>query len=123
MAVRVLVVDDQAPFRDAAKMVVMLTPGFEFIGAVESAEDSIEAVREMRPDLVLMDVNLPGLDGIEATRKIRDQHHGVQVIVCSTYSAAEYEQRALEAGAVTYISKAMLDPDVLTAAWAKVSGS
>ena len=123
MAVRVLVVDDQAPFRDAARMVVMMTPGFEFIGAVESAEESIEAARDLRPDLVLMDVNLPGLDGIEATRQIRSENKDVHVIVCSTYSAIEYEQRALDAGATAYVSKASLDPDVLTAAWARASGS
>jgi DNA-binding NarL/FixJ family response regulator len=99
-------------------MVVEMTPGFEFIGAVETGEASVDAARELRPDLVLMDVNLPGIDGIEATRIIRGENSTIRVIVCSTYSATEYEQRALDAGAMAYVSKSLLEPDVLAAAWA-----
>ena len=70
MTVRVLIVDDQKPFRQAARMVVDATDGFEVIGESETGEDSIEKARSLEPDLVLMDVNLPGINGLDATRQI-----------------------------------------------------
>ena len=70
MSVRVLIVDDQAPFRDVARTVVELTDGFEVVGEVETGEDSVTSARDLRPDLVLMDVNLPGISGLDATRQI-----------------------------------------------------
>ena len=68
--VRVLIVDDQASFRRAACSVVELTPGFLVIGEAETGEASIDAARAMQPDLVLMDVHLPGIDGLEASRRM-----------------------------------------------------
>ena len=70
MPVRVLIVDDQEPFRLAARMVVELTDGFEVVGEAETGEDSVAMTADLSPDLVLMDVNLPGIDGLEATRRI-----------------------------------------------------
>ena len=70
MTVRVLIVDDQEPFRQAARAVVELTDGFEVAGEAETGEDAVDRARELEPDLVLMDVNLPGIDGLEATRRI-----------------------------------------------------
>ena len=70
MSVRVLIVDDQAPFREVARTVVELTDGFEVVGEVETGEDSVNSARDLRPDLVLMDVNLPGISGLDATRQI-----------------------------------------------------
>lgn len=117
--VRVLIVDDQAPFREAARDVVELADGFEVVGEVESGEASVEAVKELQPDLVLMDVNLPGINGLEATRQIlQDNPDQVVVLVLSTYEAEEMTPQALEAGAVAYIPKAQFGPDELEEAWA-----
>ncbi len=120
MSVRVLIVDDQAPFRDVARTVVELTDGFEVVGEVETGEDSVRSARELRPDLVLMDVNLPGMSGLEATREIlagADDGTRVVVLVLSTYEADEYAPRATEAGAAGFISKSEFSPDRLTEAW------
>lgn len=117
MPVRVLIVDDQAPFRDAARLVVEATPGFAVTGTVETGEESLVAVRNLDPDLVLMDINLPGIDGLEATRRIRAEHPAVHVFVCSTYPASDFEQRARDAGGAAYIQKSALDPETLIAAW------
>jgi two-component system, NarL family, invasion response regulator UvrY len=120
MSVRVLIVDDQAPFRDVARTVVELTDGFEVVGEVETGEDSVRSARELRPDLVLMDVNLPGMSGLEATREIlaeADDGTPVVVLVLSTYEADEYAPRATEAGAAGFISKSEFSPDRLTEAW------
>lgn len=117
VTVRVLVVDDQEPFRQAAKMVVEATDGFEVIGESESGEDSIELARELRPDLVLMDVNLPGMNGLDATRRILDELDGVVVLILSTYEPDDYAPRAAEAGASAYIPKSAFGPDQLAEAW------
>ena len=121
MTVRVLVVDDQPPFRAAAAAVVELTDDFELVGEVETGEAAVEAARELGPDLVLMDVNLPGINGLEATRQILDNAASegapVVVLVLSTYEAAEYAPRAAEAGAASYIPKSEFSPDRLAEAW------
>ena len=111
--VRVLIVDDQEPFRSAARLVVELSEGYEVAGEAVTGEESLDLVDQLEPDLVLMDINLPGIDGIEATRRIMAQHPEVVVLVLSTYEAAEYEPRALAAGAVAFIGKADLGPNIL----------
>ncbi len=118
MTVRVLIVDDQAPFRAAAKMVVDLTEGFEVVGEAETGEASVEMARELAPDLVLMDVNLPGINGLDATRQILDAPAvPVVVLLLSTYEEEEYAPRAAECGAAAYIPKSAFGPDRLEEAW------
>ncbi len=119
---RVLIVDDQAPFRMAARMVVEATEGFEVAGEAETGEDSVEKARELRPDLVLMDVNLPGIDGLEATRRILAEGDSVIVLLLSTYEEEEYAPRAAECGAAAYIPKAVFSPDRLEQAWSAATG-
>ena len=118
MTVRVLIVDDQEPFRLAARMVVEATDGFEVVGEAETGEDSVRMARELAPDLVLMDVNLPGINGLDATRQILDGSDAVVVLLLSTYEEEEYAPRAAECGAKAYIPKAVFGPDRLEAAWA-----
>lgn len=123
MTVRVLIVDDQGPFRQAARMVVEATDGFEVVGESETGEDSIERARELHPDLVLMDVNLPGMNGLDATRKIlEDSGNRVVVLLLSTYEEEEYAPRAAECGAAAYIPKAVFGSDRLVAAWGAATG-
>lgn len=119
MSVRVLIVDDQAPFRDAARAVVEATEGFSVVGESETGEAGVEAARGLQPDLVLMDVNLPGINGLQATRQILDESRGVVVVLLlSTYEEAEYAPRAEESGAAAYIPKSKFEPDRLIQAWA-----
>jgi DNA-binding NarL/FixJ family response regulator len=118
MPVRVLIVDDQEPFRMAARLVVEATDGFEVAGEAETGEDSVTLARELKPDLVLMDVNLPGINGLDATRQILDGQSGpVVVLLLSTYEEEEYAPRAAECGAAAYIPKAAFGPDRLESAW------
>jgi DNA-binding NarL/FixJ family response regulator len=124
--VRVLIVDDQEPFRLAARMVVEATDGFDVVGEAESGEDSVAMAAELAPDLVLMDVNLPGINGLDATRQILSGAAGsgaVVVLLLSTYEEEEYAPRAAECGAAAYIPKAVFGPDRLESAWAAATGA
>ena len=126
MTVNVLIVDDQEPFRLAARAVVEATDDFEVVGEVETGEASVDAARDLHPDLVLMDVNLPGINGLEATRQILAEANAtrpVVVLVLSTYEAAEYAPRAEEAGAASYIPKSEFSPDRLVEAWAAATAT
>jgi DNA-binding NarL/FixJ family response regulator len=119
MAIRVLIVDDQEPFRTAARLVVEATDGFEVVGEAETGEDSVTMARDLSPDLVLMDVNLPGINGLDATRQIlADPPSPVVVLLLSTYEEDEYAPRAAECGAAAYVPKAAFGPDRLESAWA-----
>jgi DNA-binding NarL/FixJ family response regulator len=122
MSVRVLIVDDQEPFRLAARMVVELTDGFDVVGEAETGEESVAMAAELKPDLVLMDVNLPGINGLDATRQILAGSDPVVVLLLSTYEEAEYAPRAAECGAAAYIPKSSFGPDRLESAWEDASG-
>jgi DNA-binding NarL/FixJ family response regulator len=113
--VRVLVVDDQEPFRAAARFVVRATTGFEVVGEARTGEEALELAATLRPELVLMDINLPGISGIEATRRLTSDLPGVAVLLVSTYSADDLPDEARSCGARAYVHKADLTPGVLTA--------
>ncbi len=115
--VRVLIVDDQEPFRSAARMVVEMSDGFEVAGEAESGEEGIDLAVELKPDLVLMDVYLPGIDGLEATRRITAVEAAPRVLVMSTHESEEFAEAALAAGAIAFVPKSQFGMDELAAAW------
>jgi DNA-binding NarL/FixJ family response regulator len=117
VSVCVLVVDDQPPFRIAAKSVVRVTPGFDVVGEAESGEQALDQVEALSPDLVLMDINMPGINGIETTRRITQAHPGVTVILLSTYQADDLPADAATSGFAAYINKEEFGPQVLRDAW------
>ena len=109
----VLIVDDQAPFRSIARQVVELTPGFAVVGEAESGEDAVRLAAELAPAVVLMDINLPGINGIEATRRIVDAAPATRVVLLSTYRESDLPADALSSGARRYVHKEDLEPGVL----------
>jgi DNA-binding NarL/FixJ family response regulator len=115
--VNVLIVDDQESFRSAARMVVELTDGFALAGEAPTGEEGVELATDLNPDLVLMDINLPGIDGLEATRQIAQAHPEIHIIVLSTYEAGEYQSLAIDAGAQAFISKSDFEPATLAETW------
>jgi DNA-binding NarL/FixJ family response regulator len=114
--IRVLIVDDQAPFRAAMATIVEETDGFVVVGSVTSGEESLAAAVQLDPQLVLMDVNLPGIDGIEASRRLTSGPHGPVVVLLSTYDEDEFDLSG--SGAAAYVAKATFGPDRLSEAWA-----
>lgn len=120
--VRVLVVDDQALFRRVMSAVVDETDGFILVGCAASGEESIVSAGALRPDLILMDVNLPGIDGMEATRRLRANAAAATIVLLSTYDEDEWDGQARECGAVAYVAKSAFGPDRLTEVWAMSGG-
>jgi two-component system, NarL family, invasion response regulator UvrY len=120
--VSVLIVDDQLPFRAVARTVIGLTAGFEVAGEAESGEDAVAAAAAADPDLVLMDINLPGINGIEATRRIHAAQPDVAVILLSTYSEADLPADARECGAIAYVHKEDFGPALVRELWQQHRG-
>jgi DNA-binding NarL/FixJ family response regulator len=114
---RVLIVDDQEPFRRAAAAVVAATDGFTVVGAVGSGKESIRAAAGLRPDLVLMDVKLPDIDGMEATRHIRALPLPPVVVLVSTYDRTDFGDEVSACGARGYVTKSAFDPETLSRLW------
>ena len=114
-AVSVLVVDDQPPFRTAAKSVVRVTPGFEVVGEAETGEDAILQVEALHPDVVLMDINMPVMDGISATEIIVQQHPGTAVVMLSAQTDHEYLRRSMNVGASYFLAKPVSSDEIYNA--------
>jgi DNA-binding NarL/FixJ family response regulator len=110
---RVVIVDDQAPFRDAARAVVEAMVGFSVVGVAETGEEGLVLARSLRPDLVLLDVNLPGLNGVEVSRLLTDQAFTAKVVLVSTYDVSEWGDEVSQCGAVGYLRKSDFDADRL----------
>jgi DNA-binding NarL/FixJ family response regulator len=109
----VLVVDDQAPFRAVAVSAVRLIRGWVVAGEAETGEEGVRLAAELSPDVVLMDINLPGISGIEATRRIVAARPDAVVVLVSTYGAGDLPQEAGSCGAAGYVRKDDLTPRLL----------
>jgi two-component system, NarL family, invasion response regulator UvrY len=119
--ITVLIVDDQAPFRDVARLVVDMADGFEVVGEATDGRSGVTAAAQLRPALVLMDLNMPDINGFEATRRIKAEQPEIQVLMLSTHDPADYRNQALAAGAFDFITKSELDPFVLDEAWVRAT--
>ncbi|GAA2044242.1 response regulator transcription factor [Agromyces tropicus] len=105
-AVRVLVVDDQALVRTGFRMILEVEPDLEVVGEVADGDAAVDAVRDLSPDVVLMDVRMPRTDGIEATRRIVAEHGtAVRIVMLTTFDLDEYVYDALQAGASGFLLK------------------
>jgi CheY-like chemotaxis protein len=116
--VGVLTVDDQEVFRALARLVVEATPGFESLGEVASGEEALPAVDNLNPDLVLIDVRMPGMNGIETARRITAAHPGTVVVLISVEDPVDIPSAAEASGAVALVRKENFKPALLCELWA-----
>jgi DNA-binding NarL/FixJ family response regulator len=123
MTVRVLIVDDQLPFRAAARLVFDLLDDFDVVGEATSGEEALALVEGVDPDLVLMDINLPGMSGVDATRRLRAAHPDVVAVLVSTYEAEDLPAGAASSGALAYVHKEHLDADLVEQLWRERDGA
>jgi two-component system, NarL family, invasion response regulator UvrY len=105
----VVVVDAQAPFGRAARAVLRPAAGFAILGEAANGLEAVDLVRATRPDVVLMDINMPELGGIEATRRIVAEDPAAFVVLCSTYDVSDLPGEVATSGARAYVNKESLD--------------
>jgi DNA-binding NarL/FixJ family response regulator len=110
---RVLIVDDQKVSRDSIREVLKLFPNLEVIGEVESGEKALEFLKVTKPDMVLMDISLPGMNGLECTRLLKADHPEIIVFVITSNSPENYRTPAIEAGANEYITKSLIRKELI----------
>jgi DNA-binding NarL/FixJ family response regulator len=115
--ITVLLVDDQVRFRSAARHVIERTEGFVLVAESGDGIDAVEQADATQPQLILMDIHLPGIDGIEATRRILASHPHVVVVLISSYAREDLPDSAMRSGAIAYLNKEELDPAALREVW------
>ena len=118
MSVRVLTVDDQARFRGVARDVIEATPGFETVGEAENGEEALRAVERLGPELVLLDVRMPGIDGIEVARRLTLTHPDTLVVLVTIEDPLDLPSAA-QLGAVPLVRKQDFGPSLLRRLWSE----
>ncbi|WP_037672092.1 response regulator transcription factor [Streptomyces griseus] len=119
---RVVVADDQTVVREGIVMLLGLLPGIEVVGAAGDGDEAVRLVAELAPDVVLMDLRMPRCDGVEATRRIRSEYPGTQVVVLTTYADDDSLFPALSAGARGYLTKDAGGDEIVRAVHSVLSG-
>lgn len=104
-AIRVLLCDDQALVRSGFRMILDARPDLDVVGEAEDGREAVDQVRSLAPDVVLMDIRMPNLDGIEATRRIVSSSSAARVLILTTFDPDEYVYEAIRAGASGFLLK------------------
>jgi DNA-binding NarL/FixJ family response regulator len=117
LTVGVVVVDDQLVFRQVAREVIELTPGFEMVGDAASGEQGVAVVEKLHPDLVLLDVRMPGMDGIETAARLQAEQPDVVVVLISIDEAPQLPRALASCGAAELVRKQDFGPSLLRRLW------
>jgi len=123
VGIRVLIADDQALVRSGFRLIVETRPDLEVVGEAEDGEDAVRLARELEPDVILMDVRMPGVDGIEATRRIVAAGSAARILVLTTFDLDEYVYAAVRAGASGFLLKDVRPGDLVEAIRLVANGS
>lgn len=115
MTIRVLLADDHAVMRDGLKALLEAAPDIRVVGEAADGRTAVRRVSELKPDVVIMDISMPELNGIEAARLMRERYPDTRVVVLSMHSNTEHVYRALEAGALGYMLKESAGTEVVAA--------
>jgi len=119
---RILIADDQTLFRSGLARLLGEDPRVEIVGQASDGVDAVKQTTALKPDVVLMDLKMPNLDGIEATRKIVSEHPEIKVLVLTTFDADSYVLQALRAGASGYVLKNSQAAAIVSSILAVVAG-
>jgi len=119
---KVIICDDQAIIRDGLELLLKLEKDIEIVGLAQDGAEAVELVNSKQPDLVLMDLKMPGMNGVEATRQIRSNHPEIKVLVLTTYDDDEWVFDSIRAGASGYLLKDTPREKVIEAIRGTVSG-
>ncbi|WP_428276377.1 response regulator [Candidatus Palauibacter sp.] len=119
----VLLVDDHPMVRASMKALLETTEHVEVVGEATSGEEAVEKARALRPDIVIMDLAMPGMGGVQATRRITELGLGLKVLVVTIHDEDEYLVPALDAGAAGFLKKSAADTDLIGAVERTVEGS
>ncbi|MCB0004690.1 MAG: response regulator transcription factor, partial [Anaerolineae bacterium] len=122
MTIKILLADDQALFRDGLRILLSTQPDIDVVGEATNGEEALRLAAKLRPDIVLMDMRMPVLDGVETTRRLHDTQPDCRVIVLTTFDDDELVFEGLRAGAVGYLLKAVSTPRLLEAIRAVARG-
>jgi DNA-binding NarL/FixJ family response regulator len=120
--IRIVVADDQAAVREALSAMLDLLPDIQVVGSAADGEQAVALVAEHAPDVVLMDLHMPGCDGVEATARVRDRYPNTRVVVLTTYADDTSVLAALRAGALGYLTKESGRAEIARALQAAASG-
>ncbi len=120
--IRVLLADDHTLMRAGLRMVVDAQPDLMVVGEANNGREAVEMARTLKPDIVVMDIGMPNLNGIEAARQIRGSHPETQIVMLSMHSDEGYVLRALKAGAKAYLLKDSAEADLAQAVRAAAVG-
>lgn len=104
-SIKVLIGDDHPVFRTGLRQILDSEPDMEVIGEAENGQDILECVRKLRPEVLLLDIAMPGISGLEASEMVRQQFPGTQVVILSIYNKEAYIRQALKSGALGYVLK------------------
>jgi two-component system response regulator NreC len=115
MPTKILLVDDHAMFRAGVKALLTREQGLEVVGEASSGDQGVDLTRQLKPDIVIMDLSMPGSDGLEATRRITALNLKTKVLVLTVHAEEEYLVPVVEAGASGYLSKTSADLDLIEA--------
>jgi DNA-binding NarL/FixJ family response regulator len=113
--IRILVVDDHPVLRDGVAAILQNQADMEMVGEARNGEEAVERFRELRPDVTLMDLQMPGMNGVDAIAAIRTEYPGARIIVLTTYAGDVQAVRALKAGALGYLLKNSLRTELIDA--------
>ncbi len=113
--IRILMVDDHAILRDGIRALIDLNDDVEVVGEASEGKEAIEKAQELVPDVVVMEIAIPGMDGLEATRRIKKKHPKMQILVLTQHNNKEYVLSAIKAGASGYVPKRALGSELVSA--------
>jgi len=122
MTIRVLLADDHAVVRDGLKALLQQTAGISVVGAVADGREAVQQAQELKPDVVVMDLAMPALNGIDAARLLREKCPATRVVMLSMHSNSEHVYRAFEAGALGFVLKESAGEEVAAAVRAAHGG-